>query len=69
MPAQSGTAWEAAVDDVLPIVYHRETPSASTAADARTALEIAMAFFLSDSRGGREVGFPLERTGLKIPSR
>ena len=73
MPMQTGTAWDAAVNVVLPTINQRDKesvpPSTSTATDARTALEIAMGFFLSDNRGGSEVGFPLERTGLKISSR
>lgn len=60
-----GTAWEAAIDSVL----SPEKPNLSTAADARQALEMAMAFYVSDNEAGREIVFPLEHRGMRVPSR
>ena len=60
-----GTAWETAMASVL----SPEKPNPSTAVDARQALEMALAFYVSDNEGGGEIKFPLQRRGLRVPSR
>jgi len=63
-----GTVWEAAVTSVLAEGSEKKAIPAS-AIDARMALEIAVAFFMSDRESGREVSFPLKRCGFRVPSR
>ena len=63
-----GTVWEAAVDSVLAEGPEKNAIPAN-AIDARMALEIAVAFFVSDTKSGREVSFPLKRCGFRVPSR
>lgn len=58
------TAWDGAVSSLL-----SSGPSPATAGDALTALEMALAFYVSHRQGGREVGLPLPRKGLRVASR
>lgn len=58
------TAWDAAVASLL-----SKEPSPATAGDALTALEVALAFYVSHRQGGREVELPLSREGLRVASR
>lgn len=58
------TAWDGAVRSL----FSRE-PNPATAEDARAALELALAFYVSHRQGGREVGLPLPREGLRVASR
>ena len=66
-PAYEGTAWDAAVAALLGNEQCLQV--ASTAKEARTALEMALAFYHSQQQGGIEVTFPLPRNGLSVPSR
>lgn len=58
------TAWDGAVSSLL-----SSGPSPATAEDALTALEMALAFYVSHRQGGREVELPLPRDGLRVSSR
>lgn len=62
-----GTAWDAAVAALLGDGQCLQV--ASTVADARTALEMALAFYHSHQQEGGVVEFPLPRIGLSVPSR
>lgn len=66
-PVSEGTPWEGAVAALLGDTQCLQ--SASTANEARTALEMALAFYHSQQQGGGEVEFPLPRNGLSVPSR
>ena len=41
----------------------------SSGVDGRAALELALAVYHSDARGGARVAVPLEALGLRVPSR
>ncbi len=65
--AYEGTAWDSAVAALL---GNKECLRvASTAKEARTALEMALAFYHSQQQGGTEINFPLPRNGMSVPSR
>lgn len=66
-PAYEGSAWDAAVAALLGNEQCLQV--ASTAKEARMALEMALAFYHSQQQGGIEVTFPLPRNGLSVPSR
>ncbi len=66
-PVYEGSAWDAAVAALLGNQQCLQV--ASTAQEARTALEMALAFYHSQQQGGIEVMFPLPRNGLSVASR